>query len=129
MALKSKLRDSIVTKSAYSAMKLIDKFKIKTKTVKEHQHGIKYYVEYPKENYNGNYFGETGRRLLPRFIVHNGWDKNSHIFKHSVGSENRPDILQKFSILGGNYRKNKFRIKVAGSLIIKEKRATLNKRN
>ena len=38
--LKSQLPDDIVTKSAYSAMRLKDKFNIKTKTVKEHQHDI-----------------------------------------------------------------------------------------
>ena len=35
---KSKLPDNIVTKSAYSAMRLKDTFNIKTITVKEHQH-------------------------------------------------------------------------------------------
>ena len=48
-ALKSKLPDNIVTKSAYSDVRLKDKFKIKTKTVKEHQVDITYYVEYPEE--------------------------------------------------------------------------------
>ena len=47
-ALKSKLPDDIVTKSACSAMRLKDKFNIKTKTVKEHQHDITYYVECPE---------------------------------------------------------------------------------
>ena len=35
-AIKSKLPDNIVVKSAYSAMRLKYKFNIKTKTVKEH---------------------------------------------------------------------------------------------
>ena len=47
-------------------------------------------------------------------------------FKHSVEREYRPPSLQEFSILGGNYRKNKFRRNVAESLFIKEKRSTLN---
>ena len=51
-ALKSKLPDNIVTKSAYSTVRLKDKFNIKTKTVKEHQHDITYYVECPEENCN-----------------------------------------------------------------------------
>ena len=62
-ALKIKLPDCIVTKSAYSAMRLKDKFNINTKTVKEHQHDITYYVECPEENCNENYVGETGRTL------------------------------------------------------------------
>ena len=125
-ALKSKLTHDIVTKSAYSAMRLKDKFNIKTKTVMEHQHDITYYVECPEENCNENYVGETGRRLSVSVIDHNGQDKNSHIFKHSVEREHRPPSLQEFSILGGNYHKNKFHRKVAESLLIKEKQPTLN---
>ena len=106
-ALKSKLTHDIVTKSAYSAMRLKDKFNIKTKTVMEHQHDITYYVECPEENCNENYVGETGRRLSVSVIDHNGQGKNSHIFKHSVEREHRPPSLQEFSILGGNYHKNK----------------------
>ena len=92
-ALKSKLPDDIVTKSAYSTMRLKDKFNIKTKTVKEHQHNITYYVECPEENCNESYVGETGRRLLERVTDHNGQDKNTHIFKHSVEREHRPPSL------------------------------------
>ena len=74
-ALKSKLPDNIVAKTAYSSMRLKDKFNIKIKTVKEHQHNITYYVECQDENCNENYVRETGRRLLERVIDHNGWDK------------------------------------------------------
>ena len=95
-ALKSKLPDNILTKSAYSAMRLKDKFNITTKTVKVHQHDITCYVEYPEENCNENYVGETGRRLSERVIDHNGRDKN------------------------------KFRRKFTESLLIKKKRSTFN---
>ena len=125
-AFKSKLPNDIVTKTAYSAMRLKDKFNIKTKTVKEHQQNITYYVECPEENCNENYVGETGRRLSERVIDHNGRDKNSHIFKYSFEREHRPPSLQELSVLGGNYRKNKFRRKVAESLLTKEKRSTLH---
>ena len=125
-AFKSKLPNDIVTKTAYSAMRLKDKFNIKTKTVKEHRQNITYYVECPEENCNENYVGETGRRLSERVIDHNGRDKNSHIFKYSIEREHRPPSLQELSVLGGNYRKNKFRRKVAESLLTKEKRSTLH---
>ena len=71
-AFKIKLSDGIVTKSAYSAMRIKGNFNIKIKTVKEHQHDITYYVEYPAGNCNENYAGETGRRLSERIIDHNG---------------------------------------------------------
>ena len=49
-----------MTKSAYSAVRLKDKFNIKIKTIKEYQHDITYYVECPEENCNENYVRETG---------------------------------------------------------------------
>ena len=51
-ALKNKLPDNIVTKSAYLAMRLKDKFHIKTNTVKMHQYDITYYVKSPEEYCN-----------------------------------------------------------------------------
>ena len=125
-ALKSKLPDNIVTKSAYSAMRLKGKFNTTTKTVKEHQHDITCYVECPEENCDENYVGETRRRLSERVIDHNGWDKTFHIFKHLVEREHRRPSLQEFSILGGNYCKNKFGRKVTGASLIKGKQSTLN---
>ena len=73
-AFKSKLPDNIVSKSAYSAVRLKNKFNIKTKTVKEHQHNITYYVECTEEHCSENYTGETGRRLSEKVIDHNGRD-------------------------------------------------------
>ena len=73
-AFKSKLPDNIVSKSAYSAVRLKNKFNIKTKTVKEHQHDITYYVECTEEHCSENYTGETGRRLSEKVIDHNGRD-------------------------------------------------------
>ena len=70
-AIWSKLPDNIVNKSAYSAMRLKDKFNVKTKTVKEHQHDITYYAECLEKNCNENYVEEKGRRLSERVIYHN----------------------------------------------------------
>ena len=105
-AVKTKLPDNILSKAAYLAIRLKDKFNIKTKTVMEHQHDITYYVECPEENYNENYVGETGRRLSERVINHNGWDKNFHIVKHLVKRKHRLPRLQEFTISGGNYCKS-----------------------
>ena len=48
-----------------------------------------------------------------KVIDHNIWDKISQIFKHFVDGEHKAPILYEFSILGGNYRRNKFRRKVS----------------
>ena len=85
-----------------------------------------YYVECPEENCNKNYVGVTSCRLSERVIDHDSRDKNYHIFKHLIEREHRPSILQEFSTLGGNYRKNKFCRKVAVSLLTKKKRSTVN---
>lgn len=62
--LKSKLLENIITKSAYSVIRLSDKFNIKNRTKKVHIHNVTYYVEWPEENGNEKYLGETGHRLL-----------------------------------------------------------------
>ena len=86
--LNSKLPDNIVSNSGYSAVRLKDKFNIKNKTVKEHQHGIIYCVECPEENCKENCVGETGRGLSERVVDHNSRYKNSHIvFKSLVSWE------------------------------------------
>ena len=85
-----------------------------------------YYVKCPEENCNENYVRETGYKLSERVIDHNIWDKISQIFKHFVDGEHKAPILYEFNILGGNYRRKKFRRKVSASLLIKEKRSTLN---
>ena len=123
---KIKLPDNIVTKSAYTATRLRDTFKIKTKILKEHQHDISYCVECPEENFNENYVGKTGLRLSKRVIIHNGGDTNFHILKHLVEREHRAPSIHEFGILGDNYLKTKFCRKVTKSLLTKEKRSTLN---
>ena len=52
-------------------MRLKDKLNIKSKIVKEHQHGITYCVECSEEKCNENYEEETGRRLSERVVDHN----------------------------------------------------------
>ena len=51
---KSKLPNKIVTKLAYSAVRLKEKINIKTKTIKEHRHDMAYYVEFPEGYCNEN---------------------------------------------------------------------------
>ena len=50
----------------------------------------------------------------------------SHISKPCINKECKPSCLEDFSILGTDYGKNKFRKKITESLVIKEKRSSLN---
>ena len=58
------LPENVTTTVTYSGTRLSSKFtKIKDKTVKEHQHDIVYYVEFPESQCSEDYTGETARRL------------------------------------------------------------------
>ena len=50
----------------------------------------------------------------------------THIFKYSVERKHSSPSFQEFGISGGNYNENKFRRKVAESLLMNEKQSTLN---
>ena len=122
--LKYNLPNNIVTKSAYSASKLSNKFNIKLKIKQDHQHDVTYYVKCPEETCRFDYISETGRRSSESVIDHSGRDKNSHVLKHCIGKEHELPSLENFMILGTNYKKNKFRRKITESLYIKEKRSS-----
>ena len=61
--LKYNLPNNIVTKRAYSASKLSNKFNIKSKIKQDHQHDVTYYVKLPATTCREDYIGDTGRRL------------------------------------------------------------------
>ena len=52
------------------------------------------------ENCNENYIGESARRLDERIKDHNGQDRNSHLFKHSMESRHDPALKNDFRIIG-----------------------------
>ena len=78
---KCNLPNNIVTKSAFSASKLSNKFNIKSKTKQDHQHDVTYCVKCPEETCGEDYIVETGKILSERVIDHSGRDKNSHVLK------------------------------------------------
>ena len=67
-----------------------------------------------------DYTGETGKRLNERVIYHNGRDKKSHLYNHPCVA------LSDFKIIGSNFQNQKFKRKIAESLLIREKRSSLN---
>ena len=58
------------------------------------------------ENFNENYISESARRLDERMKDHNGRDRNSHLFKHSIESRHDPVLKNDFRIIGKGYRNN-----------------------
>ena len=99
---------------------------MKDPTPFEEQHDIVYHSSCSAENCNENYVGESARRLDQRVKGHNGRDRNSHFFKHSVESRRDPVLKNDFRIIGKGYRNNTYRRKIAEALFIKKMEPTLN---
>ena len=57
---------------------------------------------------------------------HNGRDRNSHLFKHSVESRHDPVLINDFKIIGKGYRNNTCIRKVDEALFIKKMKPSLN---
>ena len=52
--------------------------------------------------------------------------KKSHLYKHSQESNHPCVALSDFKIIGSNFQNQKFKRKIAESLLIREKRSSLN---
>ena len=123
--LKYNLPSNIVTKSAYPASNLSNKFNIILKIKQDHQHDVTYYAKCPGEVSREDYIGETRRRLSEGVIDHSGRDKNSHVLKHCIEKKHKLHSLEDFIILGTNYKKSKFRRKISVT-VYQEKSSSLN---
>ena len=67
---------------------------------------------------------ESGRRISERIKDNNGRDLKSHILRHTVESGHANVSYEDFKIIAKNFNNNLR--KIAESLLIKEKRPTLN---
>ena len=85
-----------------------------------------YYAKCPEESHPHDYVGESGRRVLERVKDHNGRDTSSHIFKHGVAADHQFVSCDDLRIIGGNYRNNKRKRKIAEALLIKNLKPSLN---
>ena len=92
----------------------------------DHEHDLIYYVKCLEESCTDDYIGESGRRVIERVKYHNGRDKSSHILKHSIEKNHTEVTVNDLRVIGRNYRKNVRKRKVAGALLIKQFRLTLN---
>ena len=98
---------------------LLRKFK------KSHQHDVVYYAECLEPGCVEDDTGETSSRLNDRVIDQNGRDKKSHLYKHSQESKH-PCVALTLRSLVAIFKIKKFKRKIAESLLIREKRSSLN---
>ena len=81
----------------------------------------------PDANYNEDYNGEIGRRLIERVHEHSDKDVNSHLFKHSIQTDHPTVTIDDFRILKTGYRQKMFRKKLSQYLFYEQNKPALNK--
>ena len=114
------------TQVTYTGKKLSTCFNIKNQTTFEHHHDIVYYGKCLEVDCTDNYIGVASRRVSERIIDHNGRDRKSHLFRHSVENNHKNVERQDFKILGKGYRNNAMKRKISEALYCRELKPTLN---
>ena len=116
------------TRICHTGTKLGTKFNnINNPVEKSPQDDVVYYTACPKPGCVEDYTRETGRRLNERLIDHNRRDKKLHLYKHSQESNHPCVVLNDFKMIGSNFQNQKFKRKITESLLIREKRSSLNR--
>ena len=76
--------ENIKVEVIYTGTKLGYQFNIKDPTPKRYNHNVIFHTVLPQANCNEDYIGGCSRRLRERTKGHNGRDKNSNVFGHSI---------------------------------------------
>ena len=117
---------NVKTSIAYSGIKLSNRFQLKRQTNKDHEHDVVFYAKCLEERCTEDYTREMGMCLIEHVKDHSVKDVRSHLFAHSVETEHKMVTLDDFKIVRKRYKRSKFRLKLAESLHVKEKRSVLN---
>ena len=121
------LPENVKAQVTYTGTKLGTCFNLKDQTKFEHKNDIIYHGKCPAEECPDNYIGETKRRMSERISDHNGRDISSYLLKHVIESGHRHITGENFKIINNGFRNNTLKRRIAESLLIKEKKPTLNK--
>ena len=70
--------------------------------------------------------GKASRKVSEGIIDHNGRDRKSHLFRHSVEHNHENIERQHFKILGKVYRNNAMKQKISEALYCRELKPSLN---
>ena len=93
---------------------------MKDQTKFENQHGIVYHGKCPEVDCIDNYIGKASRRVSERIFDHNGRDRKSELFRHSVEHNHKNVGRQDFKVLGKGYRNNAMKRKISEALYCRE---------
>ena len=121
------LPENVKAQVTYTDTKLGTYFNLKDQTKFEHKNDIIYHGNCPVEECPDNYIGETKRRMSERISDHNGRDISSYLLKQAIESGHRHIKGENFKIINNGFRNNTLKRRIAESLLVKEKKPTLNK--
>ena len=124
-SITTKLRYQTKPLVAYKSKKLSTQFKVKDHAEFEHKSNVVYLCKCPEKECQGQYIGETKRRLSERMIDHNRRDRLSRVLHHSIDRKHSHVWAKDFKILGSNYSSTTKR-KISESLYIREYNPAMN---
>ena len=108
-------------KTCYTGKRLSFWLKIKDRKKFDHENDLVYHVKVPEELCTDDCIGESGRWVMKEWVkYHNGRDKSSNMLRHSIKKNHAKVTVNDFKVIGGNYRNNEQKRKVAKALLIKQ---------
>ena len=116
------LPNNVKTRITQAGRKLGTKFQTKDLTKNQRKHDLIFYSKYPEPNCNEDYLGETGRRRIERTADHCRKDKQSHLLKDALISN---ETVADLKVIDKNYPGNKYKRKISEALYIKQYRPSL----
>ena len=105
---------------------MVQSSRLKIKQKINIKHDLAYYSKCPKTNCNGNYLGETGKRITEKSADHCGKDKQLHLLRHALNNNHRKVDLKDIKIINPSYHNNRFKRKISEALYIMQYKPSLN---
>ena len=110
----------------FTGAKLSGNFHVKDPAPFTEKYGIIYRSVCATKSCNEDYVGECARRLYERVKEYNSCVHSSHLVKHTGETGHLSVDTANVEAIGGGYRKNALRRKIAEALLVKKLKPTLN---
>ena len=109
--------------------KLSSQFNIKDDTNKQHKHDLVYFSRCSSTKFTDIYIGETTRRLSERVMDNAVRETKSLIVRHGLNSNHETVNIENLKILNMMYNNSTYKMKISGSLFVKQYHPSLNMRD
>ena len=115
--------------TTYPEKQLNSSFKTKDRTKFEHQPDILCQVKCSTEKCPDDYVGESARCKIERVKDHDGRDTKSHVSKGTSEKKHVKVTQEDFITIGSYFKNNRFKKRMAETLLIKPEYPSLNVQN